>query len=88
MYFILYFSVQSFVALTKELLQEEGVEYVLSERFNQDPIEEYFSKQRGLGGGSDNPSVLEFNRRALRIQLAGAAVRASLSGNCTNIERY
>lgn len=72
------------MALTKELLQEKGVKYVLSERFNQDPLEEYFSKQRGLGGGNDNPSVLEFNRRARGIQVAGAALRATLSGNCGN----
>ncbi|XP_071499561.1 uncharacterized protein [Diadema antillarum] len=75
-------TVASFVACTKELLQE-GVEYVLSEKFSQDPIEEYFSKQRRAGGSSDNPTVQQVANNMLTFQVAGAAVRASTFGNVT-----
>ncbi|PIK40700.1 hypothetical protein BSL78_22455 [Apostichopus japonicus] len=47
----MHITVKSFVSLAKELLQNPSVEYVLSEKFSQDPLEEYFSKQRGCGGG-------------------------------------
>ena len=29
----------------------DGVKYVLSDKFNQDPPEEHFEKQRARGGG-------------------------------------
>ena len=77
---------KSFVNLTKELLTEPGVEYVLSEKFSQDPLEEYFSKQRGLCGHNTNPTVAQFGKQALAIQVAGSkAIRASVYGNCSNI---
>lgn len=43
-------TVHSAIEATKFLLQE-GMEYVLTERFCQDPVEEYFGNQRKLGGG-------------------------------------
>ncbi|XP_011680559.1 uncharacterized protein LOC100893587 [Strongylocentrotus purpuratus] len=76
-------TVNSFVELTKELLVEEGVQYVLSEKFSQDPIEEYFSKQRGAGGSNDNPTIQQVANNMLTLQVAGAAVKASKYGNVT-----
>ncbi|KAJ8048996.1 hypothetical protein HOLleu_01530 [Holothuria leucospilota] len=38
--------VHSFVERTQELLKMDGVEYVLSDKYNQHPIEEFFGKQR------------------------------------------
>ncbi|XP_041476452.1 uncharacterized protein LOC121424753 isoform X2 [Lytechinus variegatus] len=76
-------TVNSFVALTKELLVEDGVEYVLSEKFSQDPIEEYFSKQRHAGGSGDNPGIDQVANNMLTFQVAGAAVVASKYGNVT-----
>ena len=46
-------SVFSVIEATKFLLQE-GVEFVLTERFCQDPAEEYFGNQRKLGDMSRN----------------------------------
>ena len=43
-----------------QLLSIDGVEYILSEKFNQDPLEEYFGKQRARGGGIENPNVEMF----------------------------
>ena len=44
---------------TKFLLQE-GMEYVLTERFCQDPIEVYFGSQRKIGRRSNNPDIKMF----------------------------
>ena len=59
----------SAVEVTKYLLQE-GFEFVLTERFCQDPVEEYFVGQRKLGRRSDNPEIKTFgyNSNTLRMQ--------------------
>ena len=56
------------VEVTKFLLSE-GVEFVLTERFCQDEIEEYFGSQRQLGRRSDNPDLQMFgyNDNTIRI---------------------
>ena len=43
---------------------------VLTERFQQDPLQEYFGNQRQRGRRSDNPDALQFayNDRALDVQ--------------------
>ena len=40
-----------------KFLLSEGVDFVLTERFCQDEIEEYFVNQRQLGRLSDNPDI-------------------------------
>jgi len=59
----------SVIEATKFLLQE-GMEYVLTERFCQDPIEEYFGSQRKIGRRNDNPDIRMFgyNDNTIRIQ--------------------
>ena len=59
----------SAIEATKFLLQE-GTEFVLAERFCQDPVEEYFGNQRKLGRCGDNPDIHAFgyNAKTLRIQ--------------------
>ena len=51
--------------LGSKLLKMEGVEYLLSEVFSQDPLEVYFSRQRHNGRSNDNPSVLQFHHITL-----------------------
>ena len=48
------------------------VEYVLTERFCQDPVEEYFGNQRKLGRRNDNPGVRSFgyHDNIIRMQRA------------------
>lgn len=62
-------TVNSAIEATKFLLQE-GMEFVLTERFCQDTIEEYFGNQRKLGRRSDNPDIRSFgyNSNTIRIQ--------------------
>ena len=58
----------SLVEVTKFLLSE-GFEYVLTERFCQDLIEEYFGYQRSKGRRADNPTVHDFGYNDLTISV-------------------
>ena len=62
-------SANSLIECVKFLLNE-GMEYVLTERFCQDPVEEYFGNQRKLGRRSDNPDFNQYlyNDNTIRIQ--------------------
>ena len=53
-----------------KFLLNEGMEYVLTKRFCQDPLEQYFGNQRKIGGRSDNPDIQQFgySDNTIRIQ--------------------
>ena len=70
----------SFVEVTTQLLGVPGVTYLLSERFNQDPVEAFFGKQKYKSRRSDNPSVKEFLDNTVSLRVQGSA---ALRGNCT-----
>ena len=50
-----------------QFLLAEGFQYVLSERFMQDVLEDYFGHQRAKGGHSDNPTAQQFGYNDLTI---------------------
>ncbi|XP_038062325.1 uncharacterized protein LOC119732793 [Patiria miniata] len=75
-------TVHSFVELGRLLLKLPGVTFLLSEKFNQDPLEQYFSKQRGTGGCSDSPTVEQFGHNMQALYVASSCVKASKRGNC------
>ena len=62
-------SVNSIIEATQFLLWHQ-VKYVLTERFCQDPLENWFGRQRSLGLRKDNPSMVDFgyNNNAIRNQ--------------------
>lgn len=74
-------TVYSVIEATKFLLGE-GIEFVLTERFCQDPIEEYFGNQRKLGRRNDNPDIKTFgyNANTIRIQRAVAVQSGNTRG--------
>ena len=80
---IIHFAVLSFVEVTEMLLSVPGVQFLLSEKFCQDPLESYFGKQRYRGGSSDNPSVKEFIDNAVSLRVQGSAALEPLRGNCS-----
>lgn len=59
-------------ALTQyvRFLLSEGIEYVLTERFCQDPVEEYFGNQIMIGRDSDSSDFLQclYNGNTIRVQ--------------------
>ena len=69
------------IEVTKFLLTE-GLDFVLTERFCQDPVEEYFGNQRKLGRRSDNPDMFSFgyNTNTLRIQREVSLTSGNMRG--------
>ena len=73
------------MAVTKYMLtkhQDDNLS-ILSERFSQDPLKNYFGQQRARGRRSDNPTVQRSltNASALRIQKSVAL--QPVRGNCS-----
>ena len=64
------------------LAQKEGP-FLLSERFNQDPLESFFGQQRARGGRSDNHNVVTFlhNAQAFCVQ------RTMVKGHGGNVRK-
>ena len=62
-------TVHSFREVVKYLL-ENGVQYVQSERFCQDDLENYFGRQRAVGRRKDYPSVRDvgYNDNTIKSQ--------------------
>ena len=50
-----------------QFLFGKGFQYVLSERFMQNVVEDYFGHQRSKGGRSDNPTAQHFGYNDLTI---------------------
>ena len=75
-------TVHSTVEVVKFLISQ-GVDSVLTERFQQDPLEEYFGNQRQRGRRSDNPDPSQFayNDRALDVQRNIVPIKAGNTGN-------
>ena len=66
-YAIVVHAVLSFCELGPKLLRMDGVQYLLSEVFSQDPLEAYFSRQRHKGGACDNPTVQQFHYNTVSL---------------------
>ena len=52
-------SVNAIIEAVQFLLQHE-VRYVLTERFSQDSLGNYFGRQRSIGGRKDNSAIRDF----------------------------
>ncbi|XP_062588177.1 uncharacterized protein LOC134249818 [Saccostrea cucullata] len=61
-------TVNSFIDATKYLLQQ-GVPYLLSQVFCQDPLEEHFGRHRGLGARHDNPTIHQFSYQENQLRM-------------------
>ena len=72
---------KSFVELTTNLLARGDIQFILSERFNQDPLESHFGKHRQMKGGNDNPTVAQFNHNENSLRLLGSQALAHVNGN-------
>ena len=77
-------TVNSFVEATRYLLKEGGVSYILSERFCQDYLENYFGRQRAIGRRCDNPNVRDvgYNDNTIKRQYSVRAIAANV--RCEN----
>ena len=73
-------TVKSVVACVKYCLNS-GMEFVLTERFNQDPLEQHFGIQRTSGGCNNNPNLQQFNNNMVQIRTVGSQAIAPIRGN-------
>ena len=60
----------SIVECTRYLLCNKVCNYVLTEKFCQDPLENYFGRQRAMGARKDNPNLRDvgYNDNSIRNQ--------------------
>ena len=70
----------SMIEATKYL--NNGLDFVLTNRFNQDVVEEYFGRQRSLGRRSDNPTIWQFGYQdnTIRMQRSVVPVTGNTKG--------
>lgn len=80
-------TVKSFVSLTKELLVIDGVKFLFSDKFNQDPLEEHFGRQRRRGGSSDNPTLAEYGQQELALNVMRSELMQDIRGNARGRDR-
>ena len=75
----------TFVEATPYLLTLPTVQgqYILSERFSQDPLEDYFSRQRAKGGRCDNPTAVSSLQAAQSLRAQGSLALQPVRGNCS-----
>ena len=74
---------KSFVEMTQYLLSQPGDKlFLLSERISQDPLENYFGKQRSRGGRCDNPCFKECLQNAVAIRAQRSLDLDRVRGNC------
>ena len=61
---------------------QQGISYILSERFCQDYLENYFGKPRAIGRRSDNPTVhdFEYNDNTVKNQFLIRHIGGNLQG--------
>ncbi|KAK6165467.1 hypothetical protein SNE40_022391 [Patella caerulea] len=78
----LHISVNSIVECSKFLLSE-GVEFILTSHYNQDPLEEEFSHLRHKGGSNDNPTVYDIKNNLSQMRVIGSTALAPIHSNIT-----
>ena len=67
----------------KYLLTETGISYILSEKFCQDYLENYFGKQRAVGERRDNPNVrsVGYNDNLIKTQYSVYPIAGNIRGD-------
>ena len=85
MFFLMYI-VASFLELGPILLAEKGVQFFLTERLSQDPLESYFGEQRSRGHRNTNPNVQQFSINANILRVSSGLSR-KVRGNVRGWER-
>ncbi|KAK3932664.1 Transposable element P transposase [Frankliniella fusca] len=77
-------------AFTKavKFLLGEGTKFINARIFCQDPLEQFFSKQRARGGGSTTPNFCQFINESRGMgQLGEMGAKRNFSGNTEELEK-
>ena len=78
--------VKSFIELAKALLGEDGVKYIVSEKFSQDPPEEEFAKHRRTGGTCENLTSSQVQKQEVALDAMDSNLITGLTGNTAGHE--
>ena len=73
-------TVRSVVACVRQLLSE-GVPFVLTHKFNQDPLESHFSHYRHKGGANDNPTAYQVKHTINTLRVIKSQALDPVRGN-------
>ena len=73
--------VRSFVEFVPYVLELHGVDYFLSDKPNQDPVEEHFGRIRNRGGGNDNPTLKQYGFMNRKVIVAKSEMIQATKGN-------
>ena len=76
-------SLTNLYALSKMLIEEGVIEYVLSYKLSQDHVEMFFAIIRRMNGFSNNPTTIQFKSAYKKIMLNNINVTIPSSANCT-----
>jgi len=74
-------TVHAFTEMVPMLLQVAPNIYFLSDKINQDPVEEHFGRMRMRGGSNENPTLEEFGYRNRKAIVAKAEMLTVMRGN-------
>ena len=58
----------------------EGVPFILSENFSQDPLEEHVARHRRSAGCNDNPTLVQFGQQEVTLNLIKLDLISDLRG--------
>ncbi|KAH3840591.1 hypothetical protein DPMN_114043 [Dreissena polymorpha] len=75
-----YITVNSMRECVKFCLNQ-GMDFDLTEKFNQDSIEQHFGIHRASLGSNTNPRLYDFNNFMVKIRTAGSQALAPFRGN-------
>ena len=73
--------VRSFVEFVPHVLELYRVDYFLSDKLNQDLVEEHFSRIRSRGGGSDNSTLEQYGYINRKVIVAKSEMIQVTKGN-------
>jgi len=79
--------VKSFVEICRYLLNLHDVKFVLSGKLCQDPLENFFGRQRMRGGYADNPTAKSFIYGTSSLRVQGSHALNPVRGNCLRGEK-
>ncbi|GBM87194.1 hypothetical protein AVEN_78704-1 [Araneus ventricosus] len=78
-------TLNSFIGICQELLKKN--KFVLTNRFNQDVVENTFSSVRRRGGFRDNPDAYEFRHTIYKVIITNF-LKQSIGKNCQDDDAY
>ena len=85
----MYYTVQSFLELVPIILKISGVTFFLSDKLNQDPLENFFGCVRQHGSANTNPTIMVAMKSSQTLRVINSIkIDGVLRGNCRGRKRF